>query len=133
MSKDIDNIVDRYFAEVPYNLKKLIKAIGFPTFANIPDDEREVYERVQHGNCMTCCCKLGKNANFIVTRYGIVAGYCGGLCHSDMAVLGFLQEQHEVITSAIDFRGRGYPQADKAPVDVIPDSPGDDPAIGPDA
>lgn len=124
------------FASLPYNLKKLVKAVGFPTFDNIPDDEKELYDLVRHGRCMTCKQVLGKNANFIISRYGIVAGYCGGLCHSDMAVMGYLQEQHENITQAIHFREGEHAQADAVPdhlMDEIPDSPGDDPAIGPDA
>ena len=94
-----------YFKKLPNNLKKLVKAVGFPDFSNMDDDEREIYDRVKRGHCMTCDAEMGEHANFIITRHGIVGGYCGGQCHSDMAVLGFIQEQHDDLTSAISFRG----------------------------
>lgn len=94
-----------YFTKLPNNLKKMVKAVGFPDFIGMDDDEQLIYERVKHGRCMTCNGVMGEHANFIVTRHGIVGGYCGGQCHSDMAILGFLQEQHDDLTSAIAFRG----------------------------
>jgi len=132
MSKDPDDAVDRYFSELPYNLKRLVKAVGFPSFQSLEDDEVQIYERLQRGFCMTCGQRLGKTANFIISTHGIVAGYCSGICHSDMAVMGFLQQEHDEIVTAIKMRGN--PQADAAPPSVdIPDSLGDDPATREDA
>ena len=105
------------FSKMSHNLQKLVKAVGFASFEGMGDDEQQIYSRVQQGKCMTCGTELGLSSNFIVTRHGIVGGYCGGQCHSDMAVLGFLQEQHDDITTSIDFRGKGHPQADEVPSD----------------
>lgn len=101
----------------------MVKAIGFPDFTGMDDEESEIYDRVKHGRCMTCNGVMGEHANFIVTTHGIVGGYCSGQCHSDMAVLGFLQEQYDDLTSAISFRGAGHKQVD------VPDSPGNDAAL----
>lgn len=95
------------FKDMPRNLQSLVEGVGFAEFVDMSEDEASIYDRVRHGLCMTCEGHLGKNSNFIISRIGIVGGYCSGQCHSDMAVLGFLQEQHDDITSAIKFRGGG--------------------------
>lgn len=99
--------VDERFNDLPVNLYALVDAVGFAEF-DLPDkDEQAVYGRAKEGRCMTCGNKLGKEANFIVTRSGIVGGYCGGVCHTDMAVMGFLQEQHADLLERIQFREGG--------------------------
>ena len=113
------------FKQLPYNLQKLVKAVGFPFLSSeLDDEEREIYELIRHGRCMTCKKVLGRNANFIVSRYGIVGGYCSGVCHSDMAVMGFLQETFEDMHQKIEFRGSAEPA-----VEDTPDTIGDDPAF----
>jgi hypothetical protein len=112
------------FPHLPFNMQKLVKSIGFPRFEGMDSDEQDVYDRARNGYCMTCGGVLGKDANVIVNRYGIVAAYCSGVCHSDMAVMGFLQEQHDDISTAISMRGKGIPQADE-----IPNTLGEDPAF----
>lgn len=92
------------FTLLPYNLRRLVEHVGFPEITDIDEDEAKIYELVRHGRCMTCEQRLGQHANFIITKIGIVGGYCSGVCHSDMAVLGFLQEQHQDMTQKIDFR-----------------------------
>ena len=94
------------FHMLPENLQRLIEAVGFPSFKPNAMDEEEtaIYDRVRNGRCMTCNQTLGEDANFIVTRYGIVAGYCNGMCHTDMAVLGYLQTEHGELSDRIRFR-----------------------------
>lgn len=92
------------FHLLPKNLRVLVKNVGFPNFTNMSDDEAEIYDRVRAGHCMTCNKLLAADANFIVTRHGIVGGYCNGICHSDMAVMGYLQEQHDELSQRIAFR-----------------------------
>jgi hypothetical protein len=130
VSSRADDDVNKTFLHLPRNLRGLIKYVGFAAFTNMDDDEKEVYDRIRHGHCMTCEGALGKHANFIVTRAGIVGGYCSGVCHSDMAVMGFLQTTHDDITAQIRFRGNRHPQADSSP--EIPDTLGDDPAFSGD-
>ena len=100
---------------LPENLQRIIEAVGFPDFKPGAMDEQElaIYERVKQGRCMTCNQVLATDANFIVTRHGIVAGYCNGMCHTDMAVLGYLQEEHGELSERISFReGAGADEAD---------------------
>lgn len=114
------------FPHLPRNMRALIKYIGFPNFDRMPDDEKEIYDLARNGHCMTCKGSLGENANFIVNKFGIVGAYCSGVCHSDMAILGFLQQTHDDITSQVRFRGSQTPQAD--PIEV-PDTLTDDAAF----
>ena len=120
-------------------MRALVKYVGFPDFTHMGDDEQRIYDLVRNGRCMTCEQPLGEHSNFIISRAGIVGGYCSGVCHSDMAVMGFLQQVHDDLTEQIKFRGQQHPQADKTPTETeidgivaatdIPDSPGDDPAL----
>jgi hypothetical protein len=82
----------------------LIRVVGFI------DDElegnmAETYAPLPEGRCMTCHAELGKHTVLFVNVNGIVAGYCGGACAQDMAVMGWLQEQHDDIVDAVKFRG----------------------------
>jgi hypothetical protein len=101
------------FEGVPDNMRSLIEHIGFIT-KELDDDEAEVYGPLLGGRCMTCHSPLGDQTIFFVTANGIVAGYCGGPCVQDMAVLGWLSEQHDDIVDNINFRGgRGdQPESD---------------------
>ena len=102
---DVDG-VDNAFWKMPDNMQALISQIGFPNFGDqMNADELRVYELARHGKCMTCEGPLEEHSNVIVNRSGIVGAYCGGQCHSDMAVLGYLQEQHDDIMTAVKFRG----------------------------
>jgi hypothetical protein len=92
------------FEDVPSNVRTLIEAIGFVDDM-LEGDMLEVYRPLTEGKCMTCGSKLGETTILFVTHQGIVAGYCGGPCVQDMAILGWLQEQHEDITDGIKFRG----------------------------
>lgn len=92
------------FHLLPKNLHALVKSVGFPDFTEMDEDEKHIYDRVRHGNCMTCGKKLAGDANFIITRHGIVGGYCNGVCHSDMAIMGYLQEEHHDLSQRIAFR-----------------------------
>lgn len=92
------------FHLLPKQLRALVKNVGFPNFTNMDEDEAHIYGRIRSGRCMTCNKLLAQDANFIITRHGIVGGYCNGVCHTDMAVLGFLQEQHAELSQRIAFR-----------------------------
>lgn len=104
-----------------YNMKKLVEQVGFGDFSDLDEDEGKIYERMKHGRCMTCEKPLGKDANVIVTRVGIVGAYCSGVCHSDMAVMGYLQETFDDITEKVALRNLAMPQHDETPDDETPD------------
>lgn len=110
------------FHMLPKNLRVLVKNVGFPQFREMSEDEQHIYDRVRSGQCMTCGNRLADTANFIVSKYGIVGGYCNGVCHTDMAVLGWLQEQHAELSERISFREGKF--ADTA--DVEGTAEGDD-------
>lgn len=95
------------FKSMPLNMVTLVKAVGFAAFEDMDPEEQKVYDKAREGKCMTCDCALAETGNFIVTKQGIVAAYCSGVCHSDMAVLGYLQEQHAEISDRIEFREGG--------------------------
>lgn len=105
--------VEPDFHLLPKNMQALVKYVGFPDMGGMSDEEKQIYDRLRAGHCMTCNKQLGEHANFIITAVGIVGGYCNGVCHSDMAVLGYLQEQHADLTERINFReGRTADVAD---------------------
>jgi hypothetical protein len=82
----------------------LIEAVGFID-KELDEDEAEMYLPFTEGRCMTCKTPLGPQTLLFVTVNGIVAGYCSGPCAQDLAVLGWIQEQHDDILDGINFRG----------------------------
>ena len=90
MSNQDDDAASK-FPHLPRAMRALVKYVGFPDFTHMGDDEQRIYDLVRNGRCMTCEQPLGEHSNFIISRAGIVGGYCSGVCHSDMAVMGFLQ------------------------------------------
>jgi len=106
------------FWKVPDHLRKVVEATGFIQFGETvqnDEDEEAIYARMRAGKCMTCAQDLGENTNFIINRHGVVGAYCSGVCHSDMAILGYLGEQHTEIMEQVKFRMTGT--ADSAPGD----------------
>jgi hypothetical protein len=104
--------VEPDFHLLPKNLQALVRSVGFPDFPEMDEDEAAIYGRLRSGRCMTCDTPLREHANFIITVHGIVGGYCNGVCHSDMAILGYLQEQHGDLVQRIAFREGRFPPAD---------------------
>ena len=92
------------FEDVPSNLISLIEHVGLVT-DHLEGDSLTAYEPLTQGKCMTCGSKLGELTVLFVHTRGIVAGYCSGPCIQDMAVLGWIQEQHDDIVDGINFRG----------------------------
>jgi hypothetical protein len=92
------------FDAVPSNLRSLIEHVGFVD-KQLETDEAEMYAPLTRGRCMTCKAQLGEQTVLFVTVNGIVAGYCGGACVQDLAVIGWLQEQFDDIQDSINFRG----------------------------
>jgi hypothetical protein len=93
------------FADVPGNVRVLIQKIGFLEEEQLTDEMNEVYEPVRHGKCITCHNDLGEHTILLIATQGIMAAYCCGPCMQDYAVLGWLQEQHQDVVDAIEFRG----------------------------
>lgn len=123
----MDNEEKQYFREVPYPMQRLIEQVGFPDYdhADLEEDEARVYDLMKHGRCMTCEKPLRQHTALVIARPGIVHAFCSGMCMSDMAVLGFLQETHEDINDKIKLRNLAMPQADATPEDEKPDEAGD--------
>lgn len=93
------------FWKLPDHMRALVDNVGFIPHVDHEEDEMKIYEQMREGRCMTCRNELEDNTVFLLTRHGIVAAYCCGQCTSDMAILGFLGEQHEDIMTAVKFRG----------------------------
>jgi hypothetical protein len=106
------------FANVPRNVRQLIKEIGF---LDELDNEgmEEIYDRFRKGRCMTCTAVLGKDTLLFVNRYGLVSAYCCGACAQDLAVSGWLQEQMDDIRDGVMFRaGHGDEPGDETIEDL---------------
>ena len=67
-------------------------------------DVQELLEVVRSGHCQACASPLAEHTVLIVGKAGPVAAYCCGACLQDQANIGWLQEQHADIVSAIQFR-----------------------------
>jgi ferredoxin len=85
-----------------------------------PDEGNEIvkatYQRMRDRKCMLCGAPLGAEAMISINRYGIFAMACGGACYTDLPVMHWIQEQHEDMEKAIEFRGGA----------VNPDEPADE-------
>jgi len=93
------------FWKLPDHLRALVENIGFIPLQPEDEDEARIYTLMRAGKCMTCRGDLEERSNFIIDRHGIIGAYCSGQCHADMAVLGFLGEQHDDIITSVKFRG----------------------------
>lgn len=65
----------------------------------------ELLGLIRAGKCQTCRAPLTDHTIVFVSQHGVVAAYCSGPCVQDMAVMGWLQEQHQDLQSSILFRG----------------------------
>lgn len=90
---------------VPANVASLIRSVGIIPPKLLEDDANEMLEPLREGYCMTCKSPLGRETILLVNSKGVVAGYCGGPCMQDMAVLGWITEAHDDIMDNIKFRG----------------------------
>lgn len=97
--------IDEPFGKTPEDIQRLILALPLVRIETEEEAEQEVYDRLRQGRCMTCNNELEYHAVMVITRDGVVGAYCTGQCFADMAVIGYLQEQHEDITTAVKFRG----------------------------
>jgi len=96
---------DARFENLPENMRALLDVVGIAHVTVEDQDEQRIYTLLKEGRCMLCANPVEEDAVFLVARHGIVGIFCAGKCATDMAVLGFLQEAHDEITSAVKFRG----------------------------
>lgn len=73
---------------------------------NVAKEVRQVYERGAAGCCMMCGSDLREETLIHVNVLGICAVYCSHKCNQDMDVTGWLSQQYDDITEAVEFRGR---------------------------
>lgn len=73
---------------------------------------RKMVEAGKAGRCMACGASLGPTTLVLMSSQGIGAVYCGGVCITDLQVLGYLQEAHEEIIHRIGFRGQSEERAE---------------------
>jgi hypothetical protein len=98
---------DDVLAGVPKHMRDWMK--NMPTVR--PDEYEagisEMWERFDEGLCMSCGGQLKSHVTLVVTPIGIVAAFCSGVCATDMAIIGWLQEQHDDLIDRLKFRGGG--------------------------
>lgn len=76
---------------------------------------RATYDRMKDRKCMLCGGDLGEETMIAVNKYGVFVMVCGGACFTDLPVMHWIQEQHDDMVKAIEFRGG----------EVEPDAPED--------
>ena len=76
-----------------------------PNLEELSEREQELLDRLYELECITCGNDLGATAEVLLAAPGIVGCWCCGQCLSDMHVVGWLQETHGDISTAINFRG----------------------------
>lgn len=99
--------------EVPQMIADLMEAI--PLF--IPEDDEDVKALVEkglEGKCMTCGGGLGNTTMLVINKHGIIMVFCGGACLTDMQVVSWIQEKHDDMIQAIQFRRQGSPTSGEA-------------------
>jgi len=90
---------------VPAKVKQIAELAGL--LDELADeDTEEMYNATREGRCMTCGGDLGETALLLINKLGVGAAYCGGPCLQDLAIMGWLGEQHDDIRDRIEFRGR---------------------------
>lgn len=100
-----DEASEHPLANVPDNVRSLFEIIGVIDTSDSSEDIQQIVAPLEEGMCMTCGTQLGETTVVIVNNKGITAGYCGGPCMQDMAVLGWLQEEHDDVVDRVRFRG----------------------------
>lgn len=65
----------------------------------------EMWDRFDQGRCQACNAKLGTSTTIILQDSGIAGCFCSGVCMTDMANIGWLQEAHDDIVDKMKFRG----------------------------
>ncbi len=101
----MSELTDKLEAQgVPAEMVEFIGEVGLLGIdADTP--EAALYRAQLEGKCATCQGVVGREAMFLV-QGGVVCGiFCGGQCMVDMQLIGWMQEQHDDIVQAIQFRG----------------------------
>lgn len=90
---------------MPDNVRSLFEVVGVIDTTDLEQGVQAILAPLEAGKCMTCGSPLGETTVIIINNKGITAGYCGGPCMQDMAVLGWLQEEHDDVVDRVKFRG----------------------------
>ena len=105
--------VNEPYANVPDNMRSLFEEVGLIDPEVLDEDANAMLEPARLGLCMTCGAELGPNIVVLINTKGICGVYCGGACCQDMAVLGWIQEQHDDVVDRVKFRGGQADAADE--------------------
>lgn len=93
------------YADIPEGMREWIRHMDThepPTY------EAGVSERwiwFKEGKCMCCSAPLGTYTTAIVNAGGLAGVFCTGVCATDIANMGFIQELYDDIQQKIKFRG----------------------------
>jgi hypothetical protein len=90
--------------ELPENLRELLNERGIIRPSDNPQVE-EFVEPLINGRCQTCHKPLGESTCLVVTKEGILMGFCGGACFTDIHIMHWLEEQYGDMLQAVKFRG----------------------------
>lgn len=93
------------YEDVPENMRDWLKTMPTRKPEAYEEGVTERWQWFEEGKCMCCSQKLGAHTTVIVNPGGLAGVFCTGVCATDIANLGFVQELYDDIQERIKFRG----------------------------
>ena len=93
------------YEDVPENMRDWLKTMPTRKPEAYEEGVTERWQWFEEGKCMCCSQKLGTYTTVILNASGLEGVFCTGVCATDIANLGFVQELYDDIQERIKFRG----------------------------
>lgn len=93
------------FSQVPEHMREWLTEMPTLNPHDNTDATQPMWDRFDDGRCMCCAGVLAGRTTVVVNPAGLAAVFCCGVCATDMANVGWLQESHDDIIDRIKFRG----------------------------
>lgn len=100
-------------ADVPENMREWLREMPTTRPDEYQEGISEAWDKFDRGLCQCCEGPLGVTTTVVMGPTGILACFCSGVCATDMANVGWLQEQHDDLVDRIKFRGGRGDNADE--------------------
>lgn len=86
--------------QLPDHIIRIVEELPFV----VGGEEANELNLIQEGRCVACECDLGEDTVVVVNGEGIQALVCGGACHDDMMIYGYLTEQVKDLVDRVQMR-----------------------------
>lgn len=93
------------YEDVPEGMRTFILDTPHDMPPEYEEGVSEMWDLAHEGKCMACKGPLRTSTTMVLNAGGIAAIFCSGACMTDMANLGWLQENHDDIIDRMKFRG----------------------------